>query len=182
MEVVLASVLNKHFPPDNRKPRIGPRCRYLEPGMDQAGDFEGGEEIGEAVEVVDPGGLVEAETVLAEQGGLEREALGVGAGQGAEVAEFLGSHAPRPQPRRPRPARGRGAGPPGVRGSGVRGGTPAVRSGRCRGSGAGWGSRASGSALISDLRRDLRIFTINPVLNLQKMLIKNILWVESDLR
>ena len=56
--------------------------------MDQAGDFEGGEGIGEAVEVVDPGGVLEAEAVLTEQGGLERQALGVGAGQGTEVAEF----------------------------------------------------------------------------------------------
>jgi hypothetical protein len=56
--------------------------------VDQAGDFERGEGIREAVKVVDPGGGVEAETVLTEQGGLERQALGVGAGQGAEVAEF----------------------------------------------------------------------------------------------
>lgn len=55
--------------------------------MDQAGDFEGGQGRGEAVEVVDPGRVLEAEAVLTEQGGLERQALGVGAGQGTEVAD-----------------------------------------------------------------------------------------------
>jgi hypothetical protein len=45
--------------------------------MDQAGDFESGEGLGETVEVVDPGGVLEAEAVLTEQGGLEGEALGV---------------------------------------------------------------------------------------------------------
>lgn len=37
--------------------------------MDQAGDFEGGEGIGETVEGVDAGGVLESETVLTEQGG-----------------------------------------------------------------------------------------------------------------
>jgi hypothetical protein len=55
--------------------------------VDQAGDFEGGEGIREAVEVVDLGGVLEAEAVLTQQGGLERQALGVGAGQGTEVTD-----------------------------------------------------------------------------------------------
>lgn len=52
--------------------------------MYQAGDFEGGEGNREAVEVVNPGGVLEAETVLTEQGGLERQPLGVGAGNGGD--------------------------------------------------------------------------------------------------
>jgi hypothetical protein len=66
--------------------------------VDQAGDFEGRQGIGEAVEVVDPGGVQEAETVLTEQGGLEHQALGVGAGQGTEVAEYFGFPFDAPPP------------------------------------------------------------------------------------
>jgi hypothetical protein len=55
--------------------------------MDQASDFKGGLGIREAVEVVDPGGVLEAETVLTQQGGLERQASGVRAGQGPEVPD-----------------------------------------------------------------------------------------------
>jgi len=58
--------------------------------VDQAGYFEGRKGIGEAVEVVDPGRVLEAETVLTQQGGLKRQALGVGAGQGTEVADGEG--------------------------------------------------------------------------------------------
>jgi hypothetical protein len=57
----------RHHPvhPLQRKPRSGTRCRHLEPGVDQAGDFEGRKGIRKAVEVVDPGGVLEAESVLA---------------------------------------------------------------------------------------------------------------------
>lgn len=44
--------------------------------MDQAGDFESDQGIGEAVDSVDAGGVLESESVLTEQGSLEGEALG----------------------------------------------------------------------------------------------------------
>jgi hypothetical protein len=55
--------------------------------MDQAGDFESDQGIGEAVDSVDAGRVLEAETVLTQQGRLEGEALGVGTGQGTEVTD-----------------------------------------------------------------------------------------------
>jgi hypothetical protein len=58
--------------------------------MDEAGDFDGGEGIGEVVEVVDPGGVLEAETVLTPQGSLKSEALAVGAGEGTTSAAPVG--------------------------------------------------------------------------------------------
>jgi hypothetical protein len=50
--------------------------------MDQEGDFEGSQGVGEAVETVVAGGVLESKAVLTKQGGLEGEALGVGAGEG----------------------------------------------------------------------------------------------------
>ncbi len=41
-----------------RKPRFRPLCCHLEPGTDQAGDIE---DVGEGVELVDRGGVLETE-------------------------------------------------------------------------------------------------------------------------